>query len=104
VASFYDAGDWQDLGRVAVTEELVERADTLAWEHGLRGYGKPTRGFSGERAADREGCDSGKLLREILHARGQARIADRAGDPLEGRRRPLPAQLVQVAEENGVGS
>lgn len=32
------AGDWQDLVRVAVTEALVERADTLAWEHGLRGY------------------------------------------------------------------
>lgn len=32
------AGDWQDFVRVAVTEALVERADTLAWEHGLRGY------------------------------------------------------------------
>ena len=31
-------GDWQDLVRVPVTEALVERADTLAWEHGLRGY------------------------------------------------------------------
>ena len=31
-------GDWQDLLRVPVTEALVERAQTLAWEHGLRGY------------------------------------------------------------------
>lgn len=32
------AGDWPDLVRVAVTESLVERAEGLAWEHGLRGY------------------------------------------------------------------
>jgi predicted nucleic acid-binding protein len=32
------AGDWTDLLRVPVTEALVERADALAWEHGLRGY------------------------------------------------------------------
>ena len=32
------AGDWPDLVRVPVTEGLVERAETLAWEHGLRGY------------------------------------------------------------------
>lgn len=32
------AGDWPDLARVSVTEALVERADGLAWEHGLRGY------------------------------------------------------------------
>lgn len=32
------AGDWPDLIRVPVTEALVERAETLAWEHGLRGY------------------------------------------------------------------
>jgi predicted nucleic acid-binding protein len=32
------AGDWPDLVRVPVTESLVERADGLAWEHGLRGY------------------------------------------------------------------
>jgi uncharacterized protein len=32
------AGDWQDLVRVPVTEALVERAETLAWEHVLRGY------------------------------------------------------------------
>ena len=31
-------GDWQDLVRVPVTEALLERAETLAWEHGLRGY------------------------------------------------------------------
>ena len=31
-------GDWPDLVRVPVTEALVERADGLAWEHGLRGY------------------------------------------------------------------
>jgi predicted nucleic acid-binding protein len=32
------ARDWPDLIRVPVTEALVERADGLAWEHGLRGY------------------------------------------------------------------
>ena len=32
------ASDWPDLLRVPVTEALVERAQTLAWEHGLRGY------------------------------------------------------------------
>lgn len=32
------AADWLDLLRVSVTEALVERADALAWEHGLRGY------------------------------------------------------------------
>lgn len=32
------AADWPDFVRVAVTESLVERADGLAWEHGLRGY------------------------------------------------------------------
>lgn len=31
-------GDWPDLVRVPVTEALVERAERLAWEHGLRGY------------------------------------------------------------------
>ena len=31
-------GDWPDLVRVPVTEALVERAETLAWDHGLRGY------------------------------------------------------------------
>lgn len=31
-------GDWPDLVRVAISEALVERADGLAWEHGLRGY------------------------------------------------------------------
>jgi len=31
------AGDWADLLRVPVTEALVERAESLAWEHGLRG-------------------------------------------------------------------
>jgi uncharacterized protein len=31
-------GDWQDLVRVPVTESVVERAETLAWDHGLRGY------------------------------------------------------------------
>lgn len=33
------AGDWPDIVRVPITEALVERADGLAWEHGLRGYG-----------------------------------------------------------------
>lgn len=32
------AGDWPDLARVSVTEALAERAEGLAWEHGLRGY------------------------------------------------------------------
>jgi uncharacterized protein len=32
------AGDWPDLVRVHVTDALVERAETLAWAHGLRGY------------------------------------------------------------------
>lgn len=32
------ASDWPDLARVPVTEALVERADALAWEHGLRSY------------------------------------------------------------------
>jgi predicted nucleic acid-binding protein len=30
--------EWPDLMRVQVTEMAVTRADTLAWEHGLRGY------------------------------------------------------------------
>jgi predicted nucleic acid-binding protein len=33
----FDA-DWQDLLRVPVTEALVDRARTLAWDHALRGY------------------------------------------------------------------
>jgi len=32
------AADWPDLVRVPVTNALVERAETLAWDHGLRGY------------------------------------------------------------------
>lgn len=32
------AGDWPDLVRVPVTEALVAQADTLAWDHALRGY------------------------------------------------------------------
>ena len=32
------ARDWPDLVRVPTTETLVERAEGLAWEHGLRGY------------------------------------------------------------------
>jgi predicted nucleic acid-binding protein len=31
-------GDWPDIVRVSLTESLVERAEGLAWEHGLRGY------------------------------------------------------------------
>ena len=31
------AGDWPDLVRVPVTEALVERAEALAWDYGLRG-------------------------------------------------------------------
>ncbi len=30
--------EWSDLIRLQVSESLVARADTLAWEHGLRGY------------------------------------------------------------------
>jgi predicted nucleic acid-binding protein len=30
--------EWLDLMRVQVTEMVVTRADTFAWEHGLRGY------------------------------------------------------------------
>lgn len=30
--------EWPDFGRVPVTDALVERADSLAWEHGLRAY------------------------------------------------------------------
>lgn len=30
--------DWPDLVRVPITEALVQRADALAWDHGLRGY------------------------------------------------------------------
>ncbi len=29
---------WPDLLRLELTETVVARADTLAWEHGLRGY------------------------------------------------------------------
>jgi uncharacterized protein len=32
------AEDWPDLVRVPVTDALVERAEALAWDHGLRGY------------------------------------------------------------------
>ena len=31
-------GEWPDFGRVPVTDELIERADVSAWDHGLRGY------------------------------------------------------------------
>ena len=30
--------EWPDFVRVPVTEALVARAETLAWDHGLRGY------------------------------------------------------------------
>ena len=30
--------EWPNLARVPVTELLVSRAETLAWDHGLRGY------------------------------------------------------------------
>jgi len=30
--------EWPDLVRVPVTEALVSRAETLAWDHDLRGY------------------------------------------------------------------
>jgi predicted nucleic acid-binding protein len=31
-------GEWPDLARVPITETLVARADSLAWDYGLRGY------------------------------------------------------------------
>ncbi len=30
--------EWQDLARIPVTGALVQRAETFAWDHGLRGY------------------------------------------------------------------
>lgn len=30
--------DWPDLVRVPITEALMEQAEALAWNHGLRGY------------------------------------------------------------------
>ncbi len=30
--------EWPHLARIPVTEALVSRAETLAWDHGLRGY------------------------------------------------------------------
>jgi len=30
--------DWQDIVRLPITEDVVARADALAWEQGLRGY------------------------------------------------------------------
>ena len=30
--------EWPDFARVPVSEALVARAETLAWDHGLRGY------------------------------------------------------------------
>jgi predicted nucleic acid-binding protein len=32
------AEDWPDLVRVPITEALAERAEALAWDHGLRGH------------------------------------------------------------------
>ena len=32
------AAQWADIARIPVTEALVSRAETLAWEYGLRGY------------------------------------------------------------------
>jgi predicted nucleic acid-binding protein len=32
------AADWESLARLQITEVLIARAATLAWEHGLRGY------------------------------------------------------------------
>jgi predicted nucleic acid-binding protein len=32
------AREWPDFARIPVTEALVTRAGTLAWDHGLRGY------------------------------------------------------------------
>ncbi len=30
--------EWPDFVRIQITEALVARADSLAWQHGLRGY------------------------------------------------------------------
>ena len=30
--------EWPDLARMPVSEALVSRSETLAWDHGLRGY------------------------------------------------------------------
>lgn len=30
--------EWPNLARIPITEALVFRAETLAWDHGLRGY------------------------------------------------------------------
>ena len=30
--------EWPDIARVPVVEALASRAETLAWDHGLRGY------------------------------------------------------------------
>ena len=32
------ATEWPDVAKVPVTESLVARAETLAWDYGLRGY------------------------------------------------------------------
>jgi predicted nucleic acid-binding protein len=32
------AAQWPDIARIPITEALVSRAETLAWEYGLRGY------------------------------------------------------------------
>lgn len=32
------AAQWPDIARIPVTEALVSRAETLAWDYGLRGY------------------------------------------------------------------
>ncbi len=32
------ARQWPDIARIPVTEALVSRAETLAWDYGLRGY------------------------------------------------------------------
>ena len=32
------AAQWPDIARIPVTEALVSRAETLAWQYGLRGY------------------------------------------------------------------
>ena len=32
------AAQWADIARIPLTEALVSRAETLAWQYGLRGY------------------------------------------------------------------
>ena len=59
--------EWPDFGRVPVTDALVARAGTLAWDHGLRAYDAvQLRGSSSvSRRARHAGRDRGvRVLRQ----------------------------------------